>query len=305
MHRVSTALVQVNVPREEVPPDLQATLEAAVPTCWGSDTEDTMADSAGIEILVTNNARIDSRYLDGFPALRAVVTTGTAFDYVDVAYCRRNGVMVCNTPKYTGASVAEHAFALLLTLNRHTATYDRVARGLADAQPIATELEGKVAGIVGAGDVGTRIARLALGFGMDVRYVNRSRKPVPGARQTELDDLVREADVLFLSLPLTEETRALINAERLGAMKPSAILINVSADELIDLDALRGTLQAGHLAGVGLDIIGDPAPYHDLPRCLITPMKAWYTTEAVHRRAATWINTVWAIAAGEQPHRVA
>lgn len=275
-----------------------------MPTYWLLDAPDVIAGPDGAEILVTNNARIDSHYLSGFPALRAVVTTGTAFDYVDAAYCRQRGVMVCNTPGYTGASVAEHAFALLLTLNRHTVTYDRVARGLAQAQPIAAELEGKVAGIIGAGDVGARIARLALGFGMDVRYANRSRKALPGARQTDLDTLVREADVLFLSLPLTEETRAMMNAERLGAMKPTATLINVSADELIDVDALRGSLQSGHLAGVGLDVIGDPAPYCDLPRCLITPMTAWYTTEAVHRRAATWINTVQAIAAGKQPHRV-
>ena len=299
-----TALVSMAA--DEIPADLLPMLEERIKPIWSPDGVISNPDESNdVELLITANATIDADYLSRLPALRAVITTGTAYDYVDLAYCRDHGVKVHNTPGYTGSSVAEHAFALLLTAVRHVVTYDTAARrDEPGEEPIAFELAGRTAGIIGLGDVGGRIARFAQAFDMRVVFTNRSAKHFEGAEQVDLHSLLKRSDAVFLTVPLTPETDGLIGAEELAVMKPSAFLVNVSSDELVDVPALRKALNAGLLGGAAFDVIGDTSPYRDLARTVLTPVKAWYTTETVRRRAATWIETVRDVAAGGDRNRV-
>ncbi|WP_324194706.1 2-hydroxyacid dehydrogenase [Nocardia terpenica] len=297
----STALL--NMVRDDVPDDLRARIERAVRPVWVRDWADRPRPE--VEILVTPHDRLTPDRLAALPGLRVVLATSTAVDYVDRDYCAAHGVRVHNTPDYTGSSVAEHAMALMLAVVRHIPRLDDAARTDADsAGLVARELTGAVAGVVGLGGIGRRIATLAQGFGMDVQFANRSPRTLVGARQVELATLLQTSDVVFLSLPLPSGGGAVLGVSEFALLKPSAVVVNVSADELIDRYALERALTSGRIAGAGLDVIGDPAPYRDLPNTVLTPRRAWYTREAVRRRAATWVDTLCAIAGGRPVNRV-
>ncbi|WUD70259.1 D-3-phosphoglycerate dehydrogenase [Streptomyces sp. NBC_00510] len=289
-----TALVLME--RSGIPGSLLARLESAVSVLWLAAGQE---DTADVRLLVTANAELNSAYLRRFPVLGGIVLTGTAADYVDLDHCREHGIVVSNTPSYTGSSVAEHALALALASNRYLLPLDAATR--TDARPpspLARELAGKVAGIIGLGEIGGRLATLLRGLDLRVLFVNRSRREHPGAEQVELDRLLMEADFVFLTLPLTPQTFHLLDAQAFALMRPTARVVNVSADELIDPAPLAAALRNGRIAGAALDVIGSPAPFLDLPNTILTPTCGWYTQEAVYRRAETWVETVQAFVAG-------
>ncbi|MDT0442059.1 D-isomer specific 2-hydroxyacid dehydrogenase family protein [Streptomyces sp. DSM 41886] len=291
------------ISQDEVPGDLLSRLDSLVRPVWRPDGDDLTGD--GIEILVTANRDLGGTELAKLPDLRLVVTTGTAYDYVDTAYCEANGIAVCNTPGYTGSSVAEHAIALYLAANRHLTALDGALRTGAEAPGrTALELAGRTAGVVGAGDIGARICAMAQGLGMRARFANRSPRTVPGAVQVDLEELLATSDVVFLCLPLTAESHHLLNHRTFSLMRPSAFVVNISSDELIDPKALAAALENGSIAGAGLDVIGSAEPYLGLPNVVLTPARGWYTAEGVHRRAATWLGTIESALAGRPAHRV-
>jgi lactate dehydrogenase-like 2-hydroxyacid dehydrogenase len=291
---------------EEVPAGLLEELERVIEPIWSPDGTANGHDAERVKILVTANAAIDAEYLQQFPRLTAVVTTGTAYDYVDAATCLEREIKICNTPGYTGSSVAEHAVALFLAACRHIVTYDALARsGEHGWEPLGLEIEGKVAGVIGLGGIGGRIGRLMQAFGMRVLFVNRSHKELAGAKQVDLETLLRESDVIYLALPLSSETEGMIGAEQLAIMKPTAYLINISSDELVDVAAVAEALTNDRLGGAGFDVIGSTVPYRTLPRTVLTPSRAWYTTESVYRRAETWTRTVVSLVSGHDDNRVA
>jgi phosphoglycerate dehydrogenase-like enzyme len=296
---------------EEVPSDLDQDLSALVEPTWvpaglsGIATV-TDFDPASVTMLVTANETLDTTALARFPGLRWIVTTGTAYDYVDLDYCRSHGVTVSNTPNYTGAAVAEHAVALLLAQCRHIARLDRaVHEGTVDeVADVGIELAGKTAGIVGLGGIGRQIATRLQAFEIEVVFTSRRRKSLTGGRQVELDTLLREADFVFLTLPLNEETYHLLDRRRLALLKPTALIVNVSSDELIDPVALGEALRANCLGGAAFDVIGSAAPYVDLPRVTLTPTRGWYTHESITRRARSWITTIATALEGKPRHVV-
>lgn len=260
---------------------------------------------ADVAVLITANADLNGEALGHFPNLRFIVATGTAYDYIDLDACRERGIVVSNTPGYTGASVAEHAITLALASNRKVCELDAaVHAGDVHAVPLTKEIEGKTAGIIGLGDIGSRVAKLAGGLGMDVVFVNRSPRRVAGARQVSLDELLAAAHFVFLTLPLTAESHHLLDAKAFARMRPEAHVINVSADELIDPVALGEALSNGRIAGAALDVIGSPEPFLRMPNLIITPTCGWYTEECVQRRAATWIDSVEKYLKGTPQHVV-
>ncbi|WP_158558510.1 MULTISPECIES: 2-hydroxyacid dehydrogenase [unclassified Streptomyces] len=275
------------------------------PTWWPGALDRCPDENPPLEdvtVLVTTHQELGATALSRMPALRLVIATSTATDYIDLDHCHRRGIAVHNTPGYTGPSVAEHAFALLLATARHICEADAAAHGrTAQAPPSAGfDLAGRTAGIVGLGDIGTRIARIAMGFGMRVLYVNPSARHLDGATPVSLGRMLADADVVFLSAPLTPSTRHLMNRDRFHAMKSGAILINVSADELVDPGALRSALLEGRLAGAALDLAGPTTPYAGLPRLTMTHRRGTYTYECLERRAAIWVATLER-AVGELP----
>lgn len=293
-HRATPDCLLLVAP-ERVPEPWRSRVGELVNPTWWTDGLDRYPDEnpplEDITVLVTTHQDVGAAALSRMPSLRLVIATSTATDYIDLDYCRRQGIAVHNTPGYTGPSVAEHAFALLLAAARHICEADAAAHGrTAEAPPsVGFDLAGRTAGIVGLGDIGTRIARIALGFGMRVLYVNRGARHLDGATSVPLGRMLADADAVFLSVPLTPSTRHLMNQDQFHAMKPGAILINVSADELVHPDALRSALLAGHLAGAALDLAGPTTPYAGLPRLTMTHRRGTYTYECLERRAAIWV----------------
>ena len=290
-----------------VPRDQRDRIDAIVDAVWSPDGITAQLE-AGRElerfrVLVTGTRTLSARQLRRMPGLRLIVVTGTSFHYIDAEHCSSHGITVCNTPDYTGPAVAEHAIALLLSLAKHLHEADAAARAGRAARHLGREIAGKTVGIAGMGRIGRRVARLALAFDAHVVFVNRGPVRLEGAEQVALDVLLERSDFVFLTLPLTTDTRHLINADRLAAMRPDALLINVSAEELVEPEALCAALREATIGGAALDIV-EPGPrYRDVPNLVLTPAIGWYTCEGLRRRAERWVETM-ATALGGAPTSV-
>lgn len=245
------------------------------------------------DILVTSLVRTGHGSLQHLPGLEAIIATSTATDYIDLSYCRANNIKVFNTPRYTGSSVAEHAFALIMACTKQLRHADASLRTHAEGKvPHAMELADKRLGIIGLGEIGGRVAHYAACFGMEVVYYNRSRKAFEKAGQVGLDDLLITSDIVVMTVPLNEDSFHLIGQRELNLMRKSAFLVNIGADELIQMDHLVTALQNHQIAGAALDVITEYDPYLAAPNLILTQSRGWYTKESVQRRMAGWINTL-------------
>jgi len=254
----------------------------------------------GAAALLVNKLRLPGDVIAGLPELRYVGILATGHDRVDVAAARARGVVVTNVPRYGTASVAQATFALLLELVSHTGSHAAGVRAgrwsksddfcYWDAPLV--ELEGLRFGIVGLGEIGRAVARIATAFGMDVVCAGRPGTSRPGdPPRLVLEELLGTSDVVSLHLPLTPRTEGMIDAGRLAWMKPSAFLLNTARGALVDAHALAAALHEGRIAGAGLDVLDrEPPPLdHPLlhaPRCVVTPHVAWATTAARRRLLA-------------------
>ena len=261
--------------------------------------EETIERSAGAEIILTNKTIIDREIIEKLPDLRYIGVLATGFNVVDTAAAREKGIVVTNIPAYSTDSVAQMVFSLLLAITNNVEHYtadNRAGRWSRNADfcywdsPLM-EIAGKTFGIVGLGNIGSKVAGIALSFGMKVMAL--SSKPADalpvGVRKAEnLDQLLRESDVLSLHCPLTDSTRHLINASTLAKMKPTAILINTGRGPLVDEKALADALNSGRLRGAGVDVLSCEPPTIDNPllyarNCYTTPHLGWATFEARQR----------------------
>src|SRR4051794_15774890 len=200
---------------------------------------------------------VDGPFLDRLPDLRVISNYGVGVDHIRLDEALARGIPVGNTPGILEATTADLAFALLLASSRRVVEGDRYARS-ADfvaydpGYMLGREVHGATLGIVGLGEIGRRIARRASGFDMEVLYHNRRRRPEAerdlGVRYATLEALLGGSDYVALSVPLTDETRGLIDAPALARMRPSATLINVARGPVVDTSALVEALRAGRLA---------------------------------------------------------
>jgi glycerate dehydrogenase len=237
---------------------------------------------------------------------------------VDLAAAREAGIAVCNLRDYCTASVAQHAFAMLLALTHRLADYHALVRAGRWQQsgqfsvfpyPIR-ELQGRVLGIVGYGTLGKAVAGIARAFGLRVEVASRpGGSPVDGRRN--VDELLPELDVLSLHCPLTEATRGLMSRERLALMKADAVLINTARGALVDARALADALKSGRLGGAGIDVLErePPPPDHPLldpaiPNLILTPHVAWAAREARQRCLDELALNVESFLAGGRRNRV-
>ncbi len=260
---------------------------------------DILTRSSEAEILLTNKTPLRAETILSLPRLRYIGVLATGYNIVDTAAASRRGIPVTNVPTYATVSVAQMVFAHLLHIVQNVGGHApgvRSGRWTASVdfcywETPLTELEGKTMGILGYGRIGRATARLAAAFGMNVIAYEHGEAPASspgGARFVSLEDLFRESDVLSLHCPLTDATRAIVSRDRLGLMKPGAILINTSRGPLIDEEALADALRSGALRGAGLDVLSvEPPPASNPllrePRCFITPHIAWATREARER----------------------
>jgi glycerate dehydrogenase len=259
--------------------------------------EDVPARIAGFEAVLANKSRIDGATIRANPQLRFIALTATGVDNVDLAAAREAGVAVCNLRDYCTASVAQHAFALLLALTHKVADYDalvtegrwQVAGQFSVFPYPIRELRGRLLGIVGYGTLGKAVAAIARAFGMRIEVANRPGGPPQDGRR-DLDTLLPELDVLTLHCPLSDATRGLISRGRLARMKPDAVLINTARGALVDAAALAEALKAGRLGGAGIDVLEREPPPADhplldpsIPNLILTPHVAWAAREARQR----------------------
>jgi len=248
------------------------------------------------EIVLTNKVVFDRAAIEALPRLRYIGVTATGYNIIDLSAARERGVVVTNVPAYSTPSVVQAVFALLFELTNHTGLHDGAARSGKWSQapdfcfwerPIQ-EVAGKTIGLVGLGHIGQGVARAAQAFEMKVIAFSRSGRSVPRVALRSLDDLFAESDVVSLHCPLTTENTRMVNAARLGRMKPSAFLINTARGQLIDEPALADALNREQIAGAALDVLSVEPPPPDHPlltarNCLITPHIAWASRESRQR----------------------
>jgi glyoxylate reductase len=259
--------------------------------------------------------RIDAELLDACPALRWVSNHAVGTDNIDLAAAAARGVAVANTPEVLNEATADLCVALALAAARRVAEGDRLVRsggwtGFSTDLLLGLDLAGATAGLVGLGGVGRAVARrLVTGFGMRGLYAGRRPRPdderALGIARAPLDDLLREADVVTLHLPLTPETRGLIGPRELDLMRPGAVLVNVSRGPVVDEAALVTALRRGRIAA-GLDVFDDePLPAGHaltaLPNVVLTPHIASAGRGTRARMAGLAVDNLLAMAAGRRP----
>ncbi len=253
------------------------------------------------EAVLTNKAVLDGEVLAQLPHLKYIGVLATGYNVVDVDVARRQGVVVTNVPAYSTESVAQTVFAHLLNITQRVGHYAALNRegawsSVSDFSYYNTpliELAGKRIGVVGYGNTGQAVTRIALAFGMKVSvFTSKPQSALPeGCVKADMDDVFRCSDVVTLHCPLTPDTDRLVNAARLSLMKPGAVLINTGRGGLVDEAALADALRSGKLLAAGLDVLTSEPPKADNPllkldNCFVTPHIAWATREARTRLMA-------------------
>ncbi len=259
-------------------------------TCYDrTEPADVVARAADADIVLTNKVVLDKKILAQLPNLKYIGVTATGYNNVDLDAARAQSITVTNVRGYSTSAVAQHTFALLLALTNHVELHSESVRQgdwtNADdwcywKTPLV-EIADKTIGLIGLGDIGTRVAGIARAFGMRVLAHRRSDAPAgEGTELVDLDTLFRESDVVSLHCPLTDDTSGIINKKSLAKMKSSAYLINTGRGGLVVEQDLADALEAGQLAGAAVDVLSTEPPRADNPlltakNCLITPHVAW------------------------------
>jgi glycerate dehydrogenase len=253
----------------------------------------------GAEIIFTNKTPLRESVLSQLPDLKYIGVLATGYNVVDVDYAKTRGIAVANVPGYGTASVVQMTFALLLELCQHVQSHsDSVRQGDWAASPDfcywnypLIELEGKSIGIIGFGSIGQKVADIATAFGMNIIGFSRTRSDQSHRKNfkwAELDDLLKESDVVSVHCPLFPETQGIINKDSLRLMKRTAFFLNTSRGPLMVDQDLADALNDGIIAGAGIDVLSVEPPSANNPlfkakNCLITPHIAWATKEARSR----------------------
>ena len=290
--------------REQADVDLY-TGEGAIPA---DELRARASDKDAIVCLVTD--AIDRSVLDAAPKLKIVANVAVGYNNIDTAYATSKGVIVTNTPDVLIDSVADFTWALILAITRRLSEAERLLRrgewkGWAFDFMLGSELRGKQLGLVGLGRIGRAVAARAPAFGMRVACTSRRDVELSGAESMSLDKLLNTSDVVSLHVPLTPETRHLIDKRALARMKRSAYLINTARGPVVDEAALAWALQHHLLAGAALDVYeNEPVIHPDLlplENVLLIPHLASGTTETRTAMAELAVGNVLAVLAGGRP----
>lgn len=236
-------------------------------------------------------SRITSTVLDRMSRVKLIATRSTGFDHIDLESCRARGIAVANVPNYGENTVAEHTFALILSLSRNVhKSYRHAVEGRMDlASLTGFDLKDKTLGVVGAGRIGLHVVKIARGFGMrvlvhDIRQ-DAFLSELLSFDYAPLERLLAESDIITLHAPYTPQTHHLLDGERLRATKRGALLVNTARGGLVDTDALLKALQSGQLAGAGLDVIEGEDLIREEHELLHSP-RATEALQALVRRSA-------------------
>lgn len=268
------------------------------------------AAMADAEVLLHVLKPVTAEVIAAAPRLRLIQKIGVGVNTIALDAARERGVAVCNMPGTNSQAVAEMALSLLMACLRRTPYFDGLTRAGQGWSPDAAvldatgEVAGRTVGLVGFGQAARRLAPVLEALGARVIYTARSVRPDAPHAYRELDELLAEADVVSLHIPLTEETRGLIGAQALARMRPGAVLINTARGELVDEAALVQALVSGRLRAAGLDVFArEPTPADNpllaLPQVVLAPHVAWLTPETLQRSLVVAHENVRRLAAGE------
>ena len=273
------------------------------------------------DFVLVNKLLMQKSSLSGAKNLKLLLEGATGYNNIDLDYVRSRGLGAANVAGYSVQIVPQHTFALYLSLSEHIAHFDHYVKSGAYSRsgvfshfmPSFTELKGKTWGIVGLGNIGKRVARIAEAFGCRVIYYSTSgRNNNPDYAQVDFDTLLKESDVVSIHAPLNTDTKGLFNAAAFAKMKPSAVLINVGRGPIVDEPALVDALNNGQIAGAGLDVMEtEPLPadsplfnVKDPDKLLMTPHMAWASVEARQRLVNEVALNLKAFLRGERRNRV-
>lgn len=299
---------EVNIEREV----LEAYGAEVIPAI-SPDTPEALANFGSCDALMVTIQPVTAELMDQMPNCKIICRIGTGLDAIDIPAATERGIWVTSVPDYSIDEVSSHAMAFTLALARnlfrHRAMSQTGTWRYQTERPIA-RIVGQTMGVVGIGRIGGASVRKAQGLGFNViaadPYVPDSRFAELGVRKVDLDTLLAESDFVTLHVPLTPETRHLINAEALARMKSTAFLVNTARGDVVDIDALVAAVQSGQIAGAGIDVLPVEPPPPDHPilheeSILVTPHIGWASTESgfdVRERGA---QDVVKVLRGERP----
>jgi len=273
------------------------------------------------DIVIFNKTIMNKEMLDEAKDVKLLCVTATGYDNIDLEYCRARGIAVCNIKGYSTPAVVQHTFALALYVLEKISYYDNYvksgeyckASGFSNFDEKYWELQGKTWGIIGLGNIGKGVARVAEAFGCKVIYYSASGTNTSQEyERVDFDRLLSESDIISLHCPLSEKTRGIMNEEAFKKMKNSAILVNVARGPVVDEQALFNALNEGWIAGAGLDVltkepmsVNNPlVAIKDSKKLLITPHMAWASVEARTRCMQEVYNNIERFLSGETRNRV-
>lgn len=281
--------------------------------------EEVVARCKNAEMVLTNKVVLNAEVLNMLPRLQYIGVLATGYNVVDLEVASRQNIVVTNIPAYSTESVAQTVFSHLLNIVGRTDHYARMNRnGKWTASPDFSyldhhfiELSGKKMGIVGLGNIGMAVARIASAFGLQVlAHTSKDEANLPyGIKKADLDTLFTQSDIVSLHCPLTDDTHHLVNATRLATMKPTAILINTGRGGLVDEQAVADALESNQIAAYGADVLTTEPAQADNPlltakNCYLTPHIAWATQEARQRLINICTGNVKAYIDGEPINQV-
>ncbi len=246
------------------------------------------------DVIIVNKIRLNETNLCNAKRLKLICVTATGYDNIDVKYCRRQGIAVCNVKGYSTESVAQVTLSMALSLVNNLSYFDRYVKdgrytnsGTQNkVEPVFHEMNTMTWGVIGLGSIGKRVAELAESFGCRVLAYKRTDDPQYNC--VPIDKLCAESDIISIHLPLNEGTREIINKERISKMKKNAIVINAARGAVVDERALTEAIRCGKLGGLGIDVysyepMSEDSPYCGITACdnvIFTPHMAWGAYEA-------------------------
>ena len=286
-----------------------------------ADLETTREYIKDADVIIFNKTRMNEELLKDAPNVKMLAITATGFDNIDLEYCKSRGIAAANVKAYSTPAVAQHTFAMALFVLEKISYYDEYVisgryssqSGFCNFDEKYNELSGKTWGIIGMGNIGRSVARIAEAFGCKVIFYSASgNSTCTDYERVELENLLKESDVLSIHCPLSDRTRNLINRDTLKLMKRNAILINVARGPVVNDADLAEALNNGTIAGAGLDVLGVEPMEKDNPlglikdsrKLLITPHMAWASVESRQRCFDEVFENIRAFMEGRERNRL-
>ncbi|MDD6010474.1 MAG: D-2-hydroxyacid dehydrogenase [Lachnospiraceae bacterium] len=286
-----------------------------------ADLETTREYIKDADVIIFNKTRMNEELLKDAPNVKMLAITATGFDNIDLEYCKSRGIAAANVKAYSTPAVAQHTFAMALFVLEKISYYDEYVKsgryssqsGFCNFDEKYNELSGKTWGIIGMGNIGRSVARIAEAFGCKVIFYSASGiSTCTDYERVELETLLKESDVLSIHCPLSDRTRNLINRDTLKLMKRNAILINVARGPVVNDADLAEALNNGTIAGAGLDVLGVEPMEKDNPlglikdsrKLLITPHMAWASVESRQRCFDEVFENIRAFMEGRERNRL-